>query len=57
MIVCLCRGVSEAALQHLIDAGATSLRQIGEACGAGTDCGACCPLVQELLACTHQAAR
>ena len=57
MIVCLCRGVSEAALQRVIDAGATSLRQIGDACGAGTDCGACCPLVNELLADAHQAAR
>jgi bacterioferritin-associated ferredoxin len=57
MIVCLCRGVSETALQHLIDAGATSLRQIGDACGAGTDCGACCPLVTELLTEAHQAAR
>ena len=57
MIVCLCRGVSEAALQHVIDAGATSLGAIADACGAGTDCGACCPLVQELLAYAHQAAR
>jgi len=57
MIVCLCRGVSEAALHDVIDAGATSLRQIGEACGAGTDCGACCPLVNELLTYAHQAAR
>ena len=50
MIVCLCRGVSEAALQRVIQAGASSLGAIGEACGAGTDCGACCPLVSELLA-------
>jgi len=57
MIVCLCRGVSEAAVQQLIDTGVTTLRQIGEACGAGTDCGACCPLVKELLASTHQGAR
>jgi len=57
MIVCLCRGVSEAVLQHVIEAGATSLRQIGDACGAGTDCGACCPLVKELLEYGHQAAR
>lgn len=56
MIVCLCRGVSEDALHDVIEAGATSVRQVAEACGAGTDCGACCPMVKELLACA-QAAR
>lgn len=55
MIVCLCRGVSEAAVQQVIEAGANSLRQIGEASGAGTDCGACCPLVNELLDCARAA--
>lgn len=53
MIVCLCRGVSEAALQEVIDAGATTVRHVAEACGAGTDCGACCPMVKELLACAR----
>ena len=51
MIVCLCRGVSEAALQDIIDRGATTVREIAEACGAGRDCGACCPMVKELLSC------
>ena len=55
MIVCLCRGVSETTLQDAIDAGATTLRQVAEACGAGTDCGACCPMVKELLACARTA--
>ena len=51
MIVCLCRGVSEARLQDIIDRGATTVREIAEACGAGRDCGACCPMVKELLSC------
>jgi bacterioferritin-associated ferredoxin len=55
MIACLCRGLSEAAVQNVIESGASSLRQIAEACGAGTDCGACCPMVQELLACAQTA--
>ncbi len=55
MIVCLCRGLSEAVLQRVIDAGAATPREIAEVCGAGTDCGACGPMVKELLACVRTA--
>ena len=49
MIVCLCRGVPEAMLRALIEAGARSPRSVAQACGAGIDCGACCVMVQELI--------
>ncbi|MCB9678643.1 MAG: (2Fe-2S)-binding protein [Alphaproteobacteria bacterium] len=42
MIVCVCHGVNDRALNTVIDSGAQSLREVGDACGAGTDCGQCC---------------
>jgi bacterioferritin-associated ferredoxin len=53
MIVCLCRGLSETSLQRLIEAGATTLRQLAEVCGASADCGACSAIVEDLLADTR----
>ena len=49
MIVCLCHGVNDRALDKIIDAGARSVREIGDACGAGTDCGQCCSAVRHAL--------
>jgi bacterioferritin-associated ferredoxin len=42
VIICSCHGVNDRALDTIVDAGAQTLRQVGDACGAGTDCGACC---------------
>lgn len=42
MIICSCHGVNDRALDTIVDDGAHTLRQVGDACGAGTDCGACC---------------
>jgi bacterioferritin-associated ferredoxin len=41
MIVCLCKGVSCSAVRRAIEDGASDLADVGRACGAGTDCGAC----------------
>jgi bacterioferritin-associated ferredoxin len=49
MIVCLCRGVPESAIRAVIARGATTVSDIRRACGAGGDCGACCPLLAELV--------
>ena len=49
MIACLCRGVSDGAIHELILGGADTPRKIAAACGAGSDCGACCRLMQELI--------
>ena len=48
MIVCLCHGVSDRKLKSLIDHGARSVREIGEKCDAGTDCGACVRAIHQL---------
>ena len=42
LIICSCHGVNDRALDTIVDDGAHTLRQVGDACGAGTDCGACC---------------
>ena len=49
MIVCLCRGVAEVTLCALIEGGADTPQRVGEACGAGIDCGACGEMVEELI--------
>lgn len=41
MIVCLCHNVNHRVLDSLVESGAASVRDVGEACGAGTDCGQC----------------
>lgn len=49
MYICLCEAVTESALDDVLAAGADDLRAIGERCGAGTACGSCIPVLQELL--------
>jgi len=49
MIVCLCRGLSDDAIRATIQNGADTPRRVAIACGAGADCGACCPFVRSLL--------
>ena len=50
MIVCLCANVSERELVETISAGASTVKEVGRRCGAGTGCGACKPLIRECLA-------
>jgi bacterioferritin-associated ferredoxin len=49
MLVCHCKGVSERELRCAIQAGAQSRRAVARQCGAGTVCGGCRPLIDELL--------
>lgn len=48
-MVCLCRGVSERKVRRAIDAGAATIDEVGESCGAGTVCFGCHPTIDELL--------
>ncbi|MGB5151584.1 MAG: (2Fe-2S)-binding protein, partial [Mycobacterium sp.] len=41
MFVCLCTGATTQAVHDAVTAGATTSRQIADACGAGSDCGRC----------------
>jgi bacterioferritin-associated ferredoxin len=47
--ICFCKSVGSMELQRLIDGGARNLRQVGAACGAGTDCGHCKRTVKQML--------
>ncbi len=50
MFVCHCIGVREGEIRRAVRAGASTLRQVARACGAGTGCGGCSPLVAEIVA-------
>jgi nitrite reductase (NADH) large subunit len=48
-VVCQCMGVDRGQLSAYIASGATDLPELGRQCGAGTVCGGCKPLLQNLL--------
>jgi len=50
VIVCLCHGVSERALEALVAAGASRVTDVTLACRAGDDCGACRAQIAWMLA-------
>ena len=49
MIVCLCKGVSSGTIRQVIAQGATTVEEVGHACGAGTDCGGCQGCIEDLV--------
>jgi len=50
VIVCFCRGLSESDLRAVVRAGAWTVDDVSAACGAGTDCGACRVVVEDVVA-------
>ncbi|MGQ0776358.1 MAG: (2Fe-2S)-binding protein [Pseudonocardiales bacterium] len=49
MYVCICRAVTEAQVRRCIAAGAGTIDDVGERCGAGTGCGSCIERIADLL--------
>ncbi|HTM23256.1 MAG TPA: (2Fe-2S)-binding protein [Kofleriaceae bacterium] len=49
MIICSCKRVSHRVVESVIDQGASTVEQVGAACGAGTGCGACREQVHDML--------
>jgi bacterioferritin-associated ferredoxin len=49
MIVCLCRGVNERAINAVIRDGAECVDDVAEACGAGGKCGQCRSVIADLI--------
>ena len=49
MYSCICRAVSSTTVREVIAEGARTVRQVADACGAGTDCGRCAAHVRALL--------
>lgn len=48
-VVCNCLNVTNGMIKDSIDAGASTLKEVQEATGAGTVCGACLENVQHLV--------
>ncbi len=49
MFVCLCKGVTSQTVAEAVAAGASTTKDVAQACGAGADCGRCRRTVQALL--------
>jgi bacterioferritin-associated ferredoxin len=49
MWVCLCNGVNSQAVADAIAAGASTTKDVAQACGAGAECGRCRRTVQAIL--------
>jgi bacterioferritin-associated ferredoxin len=49
MLVCHCKGLSEREVRSAIEAGACTRRALARQCGAGSVCGGCRPVIEELL--------
>ena len=50
MYVCHCTGVNDRTIRSCVAGGARSVDDVADACGAGSVCGGCRPLVAELVA-------
>ncbi len=49
MLVCHCKRVSSRVIRECVQEGAHDANAVGRACGAGTGCGGCRPLVLALV--------
>jgi bacterioferritin-associated ferredoxin len=49
MFVCLCCGITNNKVAEVVAAGASTTKQIAEACGAGADCGRCRHTLRAIL--------
>jgi bacterioferritin-associated ferredoxin len=52
MYVCLCLGVTSDTISRVVAAGATTSKQVADACGAGSECGRCRRTVRAIIAAT-----
>ena len=50
MIVCHCFAVSDRVIGSAMADGATTIGELAERCGAGSDCGGCRRRLEQLLA-------
>jgi bacterioferritin-associated ferredoxin len=50
MFVCLCTGTTTQVVDEVVASGATTSKEIAEACGAGGDCGRCRRTLRAMIA-------
>jgi NifU-like protein involved in Fe-S cluster formation/bacterioferritin-associated ferredoxin len=48
-LICTCFGVSEEVIEQLVMTGVETVEEAGRRCRAGTGCGACQMLIQEII--------
>ncbi|RMG02109.1 MAG: (2Fe-2S)-binding protein [Acidobacteria bacterium] len=49
-LICTCFGVSEETIESVVkEMAAETIEQVIEACRAGSGCGSCRPLIQEII--------
>jgi bacterioferritin-associated ferredoxin len=41
MFVCICAAVPDSEIRSCVARGASTVEEVGDACGAGTGCGSC----------------
>lgn len=49
MVVCHCRAVNDATIRAEIEQGALTPDEVADRCGAGSRCGGCRPVIDELV--------
>ena len=49
MVLCICRSVTDREVEAAIHGGARSVDAVGDACGAGTDCGVCRDAIEQRI--------
>lgn len=49
MYVCLCRAVTERKVRSTIKQGARDCAEVADRCGAGSRCGGCQRVIEEML--------
>ncbi|OBF79900.1 (2Fe-2S)-binding protein [Mycobacterium sp. 852002-51163_SCH5372311] len=52
MWVCLCNGITSQMVTDAVAAGASTTKDVAQACGAGADCGRCRRTVRAMIAST-----
>lgn len=50
MFVCLCAGTTSHVVNEIVAAGATTSKEVADACGAGADCGRCRRTIRAIIA-------
>ncbi|HWB37542.1 MAG TPA: (2Fe-2S)-binding protein [Rugosimonospora sp.] len=49
MFVCICERVRECEVRAAIKCGARTEEAVGDACGAGTNCGSCLERIYDMI--------
>jgi bacterioferritin-associated ferredoxin len=49
MIVCHCHALTDRDIRSAVKSGATCPNTVGDACGAGTGCGGCVEVIEEIV--------